>query len=92
MDGEKLSHLGGIVLKPENIKQIEGVRDKYPLNHEVARAIEDLLIERNCVILPAFYDTAATLMDEKGDAGWSDEKQVKELMNKQMSRQWETFM
>ena len=53
------------MLKPERIKEIEETCKAYIEGHagcqlqEVAKCIEDLLIEKTILILPAFKEVAA---------------------------------
>ena len=75
------------MLKPERLKEIEEILHGYDLRSDVYSCIEDLLIERNQVILPAF---SKFVVDTKGCLLQPGEE--KEIMGRYFQEQWETFM
>lgn len=85
------------MLKPERIKEIENLLDvddcHSPLYESITalyrRAIEDLLIERNCILLPALKDAVGDLL---GTADYCcDSRTVEDLINNYCQKQWETM-
>lgn len=94
------------MLNPERIKEIEewvslvletGVRGWGEETYGIARMLEDLLIERNCVILPAFKAALISKSElhnylQGTPNDWiENEKDADIQLKEYCQRQWETF-